>query len=162
MIAVVDTGPLVYLTQLNRLTLLRDLYEPYAPSSVLEEINVWSSEARRLVQTATGDWLKVVSVTNVSLRDYLLPQIDLGEAEVIALAVEFGASRVLLDDQDARRSARLYGLQPIGTLGLLLEAKHHGLLPAIRPEIERLAQTNFYFSSALIEEVLQAAGEVEK
>jgi predicted nucleic acid-binding protein len=83
----------------------------------------------------------------------------LAEAEVIALAVELEASRVLLDDQDARRSARLYGLQPMGTLGLLLEAKRHGLLPAIGPEIERLARTNFYFSSALVEEILKAAGE---
>ncbi len=129
---------------------------------VYDEINVWSGEAHRLVQIAAGDWLKVVSVTNISLRDHLLPQIDLGEAEVIALAVELGASRVLLDDQDARRSARLYGLQPMGTLGLLLEAKHRELLPAIRPEIERLAQTNFYFSAALIKEILQAAGEIEK
>jgi hypothetical protein len=160
MIAVVNTGPLVYLAQLNRLSLLQDLYEPYAPYGVLDEISAWTSKARRLVQTAASDWLKVVPVTNVSLRDYLIPQIDLGEAEVIALAVELGVSRVLLDDQDARRSARLYGLQPMGTLGLLLEAKLQGLLPAIRPEIERLAQTNFYFSTALIQEILQAAGEV--
>ena len=160
MIAIVDTGPLVYLAQLNRLTLLQDLYEPYAPSGVLDEISVWTNEARHLVQTAADDWLKIITITNISLRDHLLPQIDLGEAEVIALAVELGASRVLLDDQDARRSARLYGLQPMGTLGLLLEAKLQGFLPALRPEIERLTQTNFYFSSALIQEVLQAAGEI--
>jgi predicted nucleic acid-binding protein len=160
MIAVVNTGSLVYLAQLNRLSLLQDLYEPYAPSGVLDETSVWSSKARRLVQTVASDWLKVVPVTNISLRDYLIPQIDLGEAEVIALAVELGASRVLLDDQDARRSARLYELQPMGTLGLLLQAKLQGLLPALRPEIERLAQTNFYFSAALIHEILQAAGEV--
>ncbi len=159
MIAVVDTGPLVYLAQLNRLSLLHDLYEPYAPSGVLDEISVWTSKARRLVQAAADDWLKVMSVTNISLRDHLLPQIDLGEAEVIALAVELGAPRVLLDDQDARRSARLYGLQPLGTLGLLLQAKLQGFLPAIRPEIDRLAQTNIYISSALIQEILRAAGE---
>ncbi len=159
MIAVVDTGPLVYLAQLNQLTLLRALYEPYAPSGVLDEISAWPSKARRLVQAAADDWLTVVPVTNVSLRDHLLPQIDLGEAEVIALAIELGTLRVLLDDQDARRSARLYGLEPMGTLGLLLEAKRRGLLAAIRPEIDRLAQTNFYFSAALIAKILQAAGE---
>ena len=159
MIAVIDTGPLVYLAQLNQLTLLQALYEPYAPSSVLDEISAWSSKARRLVQAAADDWLTVVPVTNVSLRDHLLPQIDLGEAEVIALAIELGTLRVLLDDQDARRSARLHGLQPMGTLGLLLKAKRRGLLSAIRPEIDRLAQTNFYFSAALIAEILLAAGE---
>ena len=50
----------------------------------------------------------------------------------------------------------------MGTLGLLLQAKRYGVLPLVRPEIERLAQTNFYFSSALIKEILRAAGKVEK
>ena len=46
MIAIVDTGPLIYLAQIDRLALLRDLYEPYAPPSVLDEINAWYSLPR--------------------------------------------------------------------------------------------------------------------
>jgi hypothetical protein len=157
--AVVDTGPLVYLAQLNRLTLLRDLYACYIPPGVLDEIRVWTYEARHTILSAVDGWLIVQPIYDTSLRDHLLPQIDLGEAEVVALAVELGISRVLLDDQDARRSARLYGLKPMGTLGLLLEAKRHDLLLEIKPEIERLSQTNFYFSDALIQEILREAGE---
>jgi predicted nucleic acid-binding protein len=72
-IVVVDTGPLVYLAQLNRLTLLQDLYEPYVPPSVLDEISAWSSDARRLVQAAADDWLRVMPISDSSLRDLLLP-----------------------------------------------------------------------------------------
>jgi hypothetical protein len=157
---VVDTGPLVYLAQLDRLNLLRELYEPYIPPGVLDEINVWTHKAQRLILSAVDRWLTVRSITDIGLCEHLLPQIDLGEAEAITLAVDLGASRILLDDQDARRSARLYGLEPMGTLGLLLEAKQQGLLVAVRPEIERLAQTNFYFSAVLAQEILQSAGEI--
>ena len=158
---VVDTGPLIYLAQLGRLTLLRDLYDPCIPFAVLDEVNAWSSELRYAIQAVSQDWLVTQTLEDFHLRDYLVPQIDLGEAEVIALAVQLGASRVLLDDQDARRSARLYGLQPMGTLGVLLQAKRRNLLPTLRPEIDRLAQTNFYFSESLVLEVLRIAGEVK-
>ncbi len=159
MIAVVDTGPLVYLAQLGRLHLLRDLYSPCIPSAVQSEIAVWTLDAHRLIDEDIEDWLQVISLEDVAMRDYLLPEIDLGEAEVIALAKQLGTPRVIMDDQDARRHARLRELEPLGTLGVLLQAKQRGLLPAIRPEINRLAETNFYFSPSLIEAVLQAANE---
>jgi predicted nucleic acid-binding protein len=75
-IAGVDTGPLIYLAQLDRLYLLRDLYSPCVPQAVQ------------------------------------------------------------------------------------LQAKQSGLLLALRSEINRLAKTNFYFSSVWIEAVLRAADEI--
>ena len=44
-------------------------------------------------------------------------------------------------------------------LGLLLRAKELGLMPAIRPEIERLRETGFSVSDRPIAEVLRTAGE---
>jgi hypothetical protein len=66
-----------------------------------------------------------------------------------------------MDDQDARRMARLHGLDPIGTLGLLLRAKKNGLMTAVRPEVEALQRSGFYASTPLLLAALKAAGEAE-
>ncbi len=50
-------------------------------------------------------------------------------------------------------------LPVIGTLGVLLEAKHQGLLPEIGPELGALRSVNFFMAPSLIEQVLAAAGE---
>jgi len=45
-------------------------------------------------------------------------------------------------------------------LGVLLRAKRSGLIPAIRPDLERLLnETNFFCSATLIQSVLTLAGE---
>ena len=74
-------------------------------------------------------------------------------------ALELRTTAVVLDDMDGRRYARRLGLQPIGTLGLLLAAKQNQLIPAIQPEIERLVSMGFRASGSLIQKVLVAAGE---
>ena len=55
--------------------------------------------------------------------------------------------------------ARLYGLEPLGTLGILLRAKKRGLIPAVRPEIEKLKSMGFYASPELVNAILSPAGE---
>jgi hypothetical protein len=66
-------------------------------------------------------------------RDELLESLlDIGEAAVISLAPEPKASQVLMDERKARKVARaIYGLQPIGTARILVEAKKKNLLPDI-------------------------------
>jgi predicted nucleic acid-binding protein len=83
----------------------------------------------------------------------------LGEAEVIVLARELDADRVVLDDLDARRFARRVGLEIAGTVGLLLAARKRGELASLRAEIERLELLGFRISPVLAEAVLRAAGE---
>jgi len=50
-------------------------------------------------------------------------ELDAGESATIALALELGASRILLDETDGRTVAKALGLRPIGVLGVLLRAK---------------------------------------
>jgi predicted nucleic acid-binding protein len=80
-------------------------------------------------------------------------------AEVIALASERAAERIVMDDLDGRRLARRLGLEPIGTLGLLLGAKLRGELGSLREEIERLEREGFRASHSIVEAVLREAGE---
>jgi predicted nucleic acid-binding protein len=45
-----------------------------------------------------------------------------GEAGTIALALELGVTEVLIDEDDARVIAKVYGLNPRGTLFILIES----------------------------------------
>ena len=84
---------------------------------------------------------------------------DLGEAETIVLARELGADWVLMDEIKGRRKLTQLGINRIGTIGILLKSKEAGFLPLIRPEIERLRVQGLSLSQAVIEAVLQQAGE---
>ncbi|HEY3567256.1 MAG TPA: DUF3368 domain-containing protein [Thermoanaerobaculia bacterium] len=157
---VVDTSPLIFLAKLDRLDLLRkSADELLVPATVVEEIRAYPDDASQKVEEALGSWLREEAVEARRIVDVLLADLDLGESEVIALARERSADRVVMDDLDGRRFARRLDLEPIGTLGLLLAAKLRGELGSLREEIERLEREGFRVSPALAEAVLREAGE---
>ena len=82
----------------------------------------------------------------------LLRDLDRGEAETLAFAVELGAELVLMDERDGRRFAQRLGLRPAGVVGILLEAKKGGWLNRIRPCLDALRHdAGFYVSDGLYE-----------
>jgi predicted nucleic acid-binding protein len=85
--------------------------------------------------------------------------LDPGEREAPSLALEVDAERVIIDERAARRIARLLELPVIGTLGVLVLAKDHGLIDAVRPSIEALIRTGFYVSSGIERDVLRSVDE---
>lgn len=103
-------------------------------------------------------WLHVESPSNVALVTSLKLVIDDGEAEAIALAYEKGW-RIILDDCHARKVATRLGVTMIGTVGILIQAKRQGIIPALKPLVEQLAENNFYISDELKEEALTLVGE---
>lgn len=62
-------------------------------------------------------------VQNLAHVATLKTQVDEGEAEAIALAMELGDVFVILDDRKARQLALQLNLKVIGTVGMLLRAK---------------------------------------
>jgi len=86
--------------------------------------------------------------------------LDRGEAETIALALDMSADVVLLDEQDGRRAAQRLGLRVVGVGGLLLDAKRRGETKALRSHLDALRQTaGFYLDDALYAHALALAGE---
>ena len=159
-IRVVDTAPLIFLAKLHRLELLQlgaDVI--YIPPAVLSELRAVPDEATQAVERVLGKWIIKRACRQRRQLDLIAQSVDLGEAEVIALALELGTTDVVLDDLDARRFARKAGLQPIGTIGLLLAAKRHHLLESVQPEIIALKAAGFRVSQTLVERVLAEAGE---
>jgi len=161
MIVVSDTTPLIGLASIQRFDLLRRLFgELYIAQAVYNEAVASGHEAggaKRQVSTAT--WIRTVSVQDRLAVEVLLDELDLGEAETIVLAREIGADWVLMDEKKGRRKLTQLGLRKIGTVGILLKAKQVGLLPAVKPDLEQLRRQGFSLSQAVVDAVLQQAGE---
>ena len=83
-----------------------------------------------------------------------------GETAALALALEIQADAVLLDERLGHDAALRLGLKVIGLLGLLLQAKANGLLPAVSPELDALRnEAGFWISDSLRVKVLRLAKE---
>lgn len=157
---VVDTSPLIFLAKLDHLNLLSEGADTICvPQAVLNEIQAKSDEAAVAIEQISRSWLSVRQVHNRNAVEVLLADLDIGEAEVIVLAREIDADRVVMDDLDARRFARRVGVDLIGTVGLLLAAHLRGEISSIREEIERLRAFGFRVSPSLVEAVLREAEE---
>src|SRR2546422_7165009 len=136
---VVNTSPLVFLGNLDRLELLRqERREICIPRAVAEEIAEKPDAAAQAVQAACTTWIQVRDVADRTAVNLVQATLHRGEAEAIVLAAELQAERLVIDDQDARRFADRCGLKTVGTLGILLAAKQYGVIASLRAEMDRL------------------------
>ncbi|HEX7181152.1 MAG TPA: DUF3368 domain-containing protein [Thermoanaerobaculia bacterium] len=85
--------------------------------------------------------------------------LDEGEAAVIQLALELQVPTVVIDEWKGRRAALAAGLEVTGTLGLLGRAKLLGLIPALKPLIEKASQEGIRYHPDLVRAVLDAVEE---
>lgn len=88
---------------------------------------------------------------------------DLGKGEnaVLSTAAANPGSIAIVDDLAARRCGATLGIETRGTLRVLIDAKKAGLIPAVKPLIDKMQVGNIFLSSALIAQVLMTAGEAD-
>lgn len=161
MIVISNTSPITSLAAINQLHLLQQLYGSIIiPEAVYRELTDIDSPVPGTSEVQTYDWIEMRQVENKSLVIPLIPGVDEGEAEAIALAIELHAELLLIDDLDARIQATRLGLDFTGLLGVLIEAKNQGLIPAVKPVLnELIAIASFRVGQALYHRVLQIVGE---
>ncbi|HEY2294742.1 MAG TPA: DUF3368 domain-containing protein [Thermoanaerobaculia bacterium] len=162
MIVVCDASPIIALSAIGRLSLLQQLYgQILIPEAVAEEVTRGRAGQARADEIRAFDWITVKAVQDSVLLRSLHGELDRGEAEAIALAVEVRAELLLIDEKLARRVALRLGLSMVGVLGVLLEAKTKGYLPAVRPVLDDLlTKAGFRVGTDLYALVLSTAGEV--
>jgi len=159
-----NAGPLMALGKLNRLDLLADLYEQVQMTRAVYNEVVTQGLARGMADARVVRlfWQRqrwpVVTVPQAALDVYQPAVIlDPGETEVLALAQTLDDPLVLLDDEIARAEARRLKLRVRGTLGVLTQAYHNGLLSF--PQVELLiheiaARPDIWIGARLCEQVL--------
>ena len=139
---------LIGLERIERLDILPQVFDTvFAPPAVAKEVQ------------ASLNWLRVQTIANSSVVMVLRTQMDEGEAEAIALAIELSDVLLILDDKKARRVAQKMGMKVIGTVGMLLRAKRQGIVAEVKPLLIKLTEVNFRISQGIIQEALRLSGE---
>ena len=157
-VVVSNTTPLIALSLVDQLPLLRELYrEVLIPPAVHAEV-VRGGSRTGASELRASAWIRVVDLRDPG-RAEMLSDLDRGEAEVIALALESDARTAIIDEKLARRHAKRLGVPLTGTLGVLLRAKKQSLIDQIRPFVERIRRGGLRLSDAVVEEALRLADE---
>jgi predicted nucleic acid-binding protein len=155
-IVVSDASVIINLSRIGRLGLLREIYgRVLIPEAVAREIRRGTSG----LLEAEASWLEVKRATSLQLIEQLKDELDPGESEAIALAVETRADFLLIDEHLGRSAALRHGLHITGLLGVLLVAKRRKLIAMVAPEIEALRAEGFWLSAELVTRVLKQVGE---
>jgi len=158
---VVNSTPLISLSIIGKLDLLQSIFgDVYMPRAVYDEVLVNGIDKIGYSELSEITWFQVSDVENVELKRSIMLQLDVGEAEVITVAKDKEISLVCIDEFAGRQYANLLGLDVVGTLGVLLIAKHQGYISNIKPLIDKLIENERYISKGLYEEVLRKAGEL--
>lgn len=144
-----DTSCLIILNKIGELDLLRRLYNTV---TITHDILLEYGEQ-------LPDWIEVQQAKDQYRQQLLEMQIDKGEASAIALALESADNIVILDDWKARKLAERLGLSVTGTLGVIIKARNTGLIPSIKPYLEKIRETNFRISDELEQIALKEANE---
>jgi predicted nucleic acid-binding protein len=153
---VVNTGPLISFSRIGCLDVIGQLpYEFLCPVEVRQELAEGSAAGHPWV---TPRWLNYQALTTAPPRA-LLAGLDLGETAVIQLGLELEVHAVAIDEWKGRRAALASGLRVTGSLGLLGRAKSQGLIPELKPLLEKAVAAGIWYNPELIRTVLEAAGE---
>ena len=157
---VCNSGPLIALGLLGKLDILKSLFdEVFVPGAVQREIARGGLRFLGLEDFQQAVWIRVASPKQDD--ELLAALLDGGEAAVINLARERNIKLVLIDERKARKVARdIYGLQPIGTARILVEAKKKNLLAEIASHFEKLRQEGYWIHGDIVQAALREAGEI--
>ncbi|MEH2022960.1 DUF3368 domain-containing protein [Nostoc sp.] len=161
MIIVSDTSSINNLAAINHLHLLQQLYGTVLiPEAVYRELTDPNFPVAGAIEVQTSIWIQTRPVQDRTLVEALSNELDIGEAEAIALALEMKADQVLIDERRGRMVAARVNLSYIGILGILVEAKSQRLISAVKPLLDALInQAGFWVAEPLYKRVLQLVDE---
>ena len=163
MILVCNTGPLIALAKIERLSLLQNLglERILIPPMVQRELWGKIGPESTAIEAALNQFIQVVKLQNIDQHiENAVVDLDNGEKEAVILAASLPQGTLLLiDDQAGRRVARSLGLSVLGTAGLLLLAKRQGFVEHVSALLEEMRRQGYWLSDALVAQVRRLAGE---
>ena len=124
-----DSSPLILLSKLKRIELLRELYEEvWIPEEVYKEVVVKGkdegySDAYE-VERNIKEFIRVKELDEKHFKraEEIKSGLGSGESEALMLALQEEAEILLADDMEVRKMSKNKGISCRSTLGILLES----------------------------------------
>lgn len=162
MIIVFDTSPVSNLILIERLDILQKLFtEITIPPAVDAEVRALKQFGKDLSEYETAEWINIISPKNLQKVRTLQMKLDEGEAQAIALALEMDCKLLLMDERLGTNIARLEGLQTVGLVGVLIQAKKVRIIENAGEVLRNLKDiAGFWLGEKLERKILEELGEV--
>ena len=171
---IINASPLIIFGRLNRIDILKNLYREIKVSNevykevVLKGIGKNSRDAFIVKEQIDKNIIKITSLNGKFLsaagKIQTIYNIDIGEAETIALALQLNKNEVIIDEIDAREAAKAFGIKPIGTLRILLIVYKDGLLnkAEIKELVIEMENSKYRFSPRVLIEFWDLLEKIKK
>ena len=159
MLIVADTGPLITLIQLQQLRILEALFPDFVlPEIVFKELNNYKPIQNFVIQI---DQLKNHIRNPIQVRPPI-QGLDEGELACITLYYEINANAILIEDKIARHWAESNDIACLGSIALLIKAKHSGLITEIKSLLLEMKKHKRFISNELLYKTLKDEGEIHE
>ena len=149
-IIITDTSCFITLDKIGAFDVLRKAFKNI----------VTTPEIQQEFGSELPSWVEIRSVQDFTLQEAFKETVDAGEASAIALAMETSNAILIVDDLKGRKLASRMALNFMGTLGLLVKAKEYGVIPAVKPYLDRIQATDFRVSPTLVNLILEKTNEI--
>ena len=129
---IINASPLIIFGKLNRLDILKKLYKNIRISDevyqevVIKGIEKNLKDALIIKESINNHEIDIIKLNKeflpIAQKIELIHNIDKGEAETIALALQLKEKEIIIDEAAAREAAKSLNIQPIGSLRVLVLA----------------------------------------
>ena len=130
------------------------------PRAVYDEVVVKGVGKPGAAEIRDTPWIETHEVADRDVVARFRAILDTGESEAIALAQEIEADWIMLDDEEARNTARAEGLKAVWLLAFLILAKEREIISHVRPLLDALKRQGFFIGDALYHRILRQADEL--
>ena len=156
-----NTTPLINFSAICRMDIPEKLFgRIFIPSAVEKELFAEGENYPNISELRKVNFIETLEVGNISLCNALKRDLDDGEAEAIALALERKGKLLLMDEIIGREIAESYSLKFTGSIGCISEAKKLGMISSVKPLLDEMRiKARFWINPKLYQRVLADNGE---
>jgi len=159
---IINASPLIIFGKLNKINILKKLYSRIEITNevyqevVIKGIEKKSRDAFITKEHINNKDIKVIALAeefrNKAEKIQIIYNIDIGEAETIALALQLNKKEAIIDEISAREAAKAFSIKPIGSLRVLLQACKDSLISRdeIKEIINDMENSKYRFSPKVL------------
>jgi uncharacterized protein len=158
MILVADCSALVALACCDGLLFLESLYgQVFVSEEVYSECTIAGKPYADILSEYLHGKVRCINPNN---QKTIIGIADKGETQAMQLYLQLEADNLLIDNKHGKKIAMQNKINTIGSLTVLIIAKQQNLIPAIKPHIEMIRNSNVFIADVVLDTALRIVKEL--